>query len=92
MSNQSILNRELTNYFNDIINTIKNPELLGLKPGEKPFHNIQSLHYTEATETLIIEMDKKVYLLALAPNRNCLLLDEYDKPARSIAQWIWTLH
>lgn len=81
MSKQTILNRELSQYFNDIIGNIKNPELIGLKPGQRPFHNIKSLHYTEASETVLIEMEDRVYMLSLVPNTNRLLLDEYDKPA-----------
>lgn len=82
MSKQTLLNRELTNYFNDIIGNIKNPELIGLKAGQKPFHNIKSLHYTEASETLLIEMEDRVYVLSLAADTDCLLLNEYEKPCR----------
>ena len=78
---QSILNKELTNYFNIIINNIKNPESIGLKPNEDEFKNIKSLHYNEATETLYIEMENLMYVLSIADNMNDrLLLHQYETP------------
>ena len=53
---QTLLNKELTRYFNTIIHDIKHPERIGLKPNSKSFQNIKSLHYNQSTETLYIEM------------------------------------
>lgn len=74
---KSILNNAITCYFNDIIGRIKNPELLGLKPGERPLKQVKCLNYNSNTETVYIEMDNLVYLLTLENGQ--LFLNEYEK-------------
>ena len=83
MPTQSLLNRELTNYFNDVIGTIKNADVIGLEPGQKPFHNIKSMHYNEATETILIEMENTINIISLIPGTSDkLVLHEYDTPKK----------
>lgn len=82
MNNQSILNYEITTFFNNIIGNIQNPDAIGLRYGETPLSNIQSLHYNQSTETIYIEMDTKFYTLKLSADGNLLYLDEFVKSKR----------
>lgn len=78
-SNQSLLNIELTRYFNSIIETVINPGRLHLQPNEKPFKSIESLHYNKSTETLYIEMADMMYVINLANNGENLEAYAYKK-------------
>ena len=78
-SNQSLLNIELTRYFNSIIETVINPGRLHLQPNEKPFQSIESLHYNKSTETLYIEMADLMYVINLANDGRHLEAYAYKK-------------
>ena len=79
MINQSILNIELTRYFNSLIGEILNPGLLGLKPGEEPFKPIKSLHYNQTTDTIYIEQEELMFVINLANNGKNLIANAYRR-------------
>lgn len=82
---QTLLNKELTMYFNTIIHDIKHPERIELKPNSKSFQNIKSLHYNQSTETLYIEMKDLMYVLTLADNsEDYLVLHQYEKAVNEV--------
>lgn len=85
MSNQSMLNSEITAFFNNIVRNIYNPHKIDLKPGELPFKNIKSLTYNSSTDSVFIEMEDKFFTFQLV-EADLIHLDEYDKPTRSETQ------
>ena len=85
MSSQSMLNTEITAFFNNIVSNIYNPTAINLKPGEMPFKDIKSLSYNSSTESVFIEMENKFFTFQLVEN-DLIHLDEYDKPTRSETQ------
>ena len=78
MKNQSSLNKFITDYFNSIIGTIQNPELIGLNPNERPFKKIIGLNYNSSTDTVLIEMEELIYILTVNSD-DTYILKEYEK-------------
>ena len=79
MNDQSLLNMQITEFFNMIVRNIRNPSNIGLEPGDVVFKDIESLHYNKSTESVFIEMKDKFFSLQIL-NNEFYHLNEFDKP------------
>ena len=86
MNNQSALNINLTNFFNDMMKFSYPNELSDVPNGEL-FDKIVNLTYNSYNETVYIETTKNYYIMELVKGV-FMRITEFDKPKGSDASGV----